>query len=99
MRTTTMTGKFILGSILFLCMSCYANIKIPLDTNVDRTQLGDKVGRASSKGVLWGFYWGDAGTQAAAQDGGLTIIHHLDREVFVILGGLYSRKTTVAYGE
>ncbi len=85
--------------LLTLCTGCYVNIKIPLDRDVYETKLGDKVGRSTSKTLLWGFHWGDAGTQAAAEDGGITTINHLDREVFVVLAGLYARTTTIAYGD
>ena len=43
--------------------------------------------------------WGDAGTQAAAQDGGLTVIYHADQQIFSILNGLYFERTTILYGE
>ncbi len=87
------------GLLLILCSGCYVNMTIPLDRDLNQTQLGDKVGRSTSKTLFWGFHWGDAGTQAAAEDGGITTINHLDREVFVVLAGLYAENTTIAYGD
>ncbi|MFT4537801.1 MAG: hypothetical protein ACI841_000979 [Planctomycetota bacterium] len=85
----------------FVSSSClYTRITRPLDENLDATILGDKVGRSSVHGVAWLVAWGDAGTQAAAQEGEITTIHHADQEVLSILGGLiYSRVTTILYGE
>lgn len=77
----------------------YANISMPLDTDLDRTELGSKVGRASIHSVLGMVAWGDAGTQAAARNGGLQVLTHADQEVLVILGVVYARRTTVVYGD
>ncbi len=82
-----------------LLSGCFVNIKVPLDTDLDRTQLGDKVGEASAQSVLWLFFWGDSGTQAAATQGGITTITHADRRLFTILFGVYARETTIVYGE
>jgi hypothetical protein len=58
---------------------------------------GTKVGRA----VAWGiplFAMGDASISAAAQNGGINQIHHVDQETLNILG-IYARYTTVVHGE
>lgn len=81
-----------------LCSACI-HIKIPLDTDLDRTQLGTKVGTSQIQAVLWLFMWGDGGTQAAAAQGGITTITHADQEFFVVLFGLYGRRTTIVYGD
>jgi hypothetical protein len=84
----------------FLMPGClYVDVKVPLDTDLDRTELGDRVGKSKMQSVLWLFAWGDAGTQAAAQDCGLTVIRHADQEIFSVLFGLYSSRTTVVYGD
>ena len=88
-----------LGLALGTATGCYINAKIPLDRNLDRTQLGDKVGRSSVKGVFWLFAWGDGGIQAAAFDGEIETVYHADLELYVILAGLYLRRTTIVYGE
>ena len=100
------TGGLRLGLLLpllavaFLASGCIVvDVKAPLDTDLNQTQLGDKVGRAHMQSVLGLVAWGDAGTQAAAEEGGLTTINHADLEVFSILGGLYYKQTTVVYGD
>lgn len=93
------------GSTLLGLMSCFASgcvytdVKIPLDTNLELTTLGAKTGESSAQSVLWLVAWGDSGTQAAALEGGITTIHHADQKVFSILFGLYSKQTTVVYGD
>jgi hypothetical protein len=77
----------------------YSNAIIPLDENVDETRIGSKTGQASVHIVAWLVAWGDAGVEAAAKNGGLEVINHLDTERQVVLFGLYSRITTIAYGE
>jgi hypothetical protein len=77
----------------------YLNATYPLDTNMNRTPVGTKRGEASIHSVLWLFAWGDAGTQAAARNGDITIIHNADDKDLVILGGLYARRTTIVYGD
>ncbi len=79
------------------CM--YTDVMVPLDQDLDETQLGSKVGRATLHSCLGLFAWGDAGIQAAAQDGGITVLRHADRQVFVLFLGLYYRHTTVVYGD
>lgn len=79
------------------CM--YSDIRVPYDKDVDRTDLGDKVGRASTKSVLFLVSWGDSSTAAAADDGQIKTIKHLDEEWKMILWGLYLRRTIIAYGD
>jgi hypothetical protein len=90
--------RLALLSLPLLC-GCFVNIKVPLDTDLDRTELGTKVGEASAQSVLWLFFWGDAGTQAAAQQGDITTITHADQQIFTILFGVYARETTIVYGD
>lgn len=74
--------------------------RTPYDENLDRTTLGDKTGEAHWQSVLGLFAWGDAGTKAAAQDGGLTVVNHADVETFAIFFGLlYLKRTTIVYGD
>lgn len=91
-------GLVLLAAPLFSgCL--YTHIQTPLDLDLNRTHLGDKVGKAQWQSVLWAVAWGDAGTQAAARQGGLTVINHADSETLVILFGIYARQTTILYGE
>lgn len=81
------------------CVKLYANYKNTLDTRLDNTTLGAREGRASRHTVLWLFSWGDAGTAAAARDGGISTMNHLDSEFFQILYGLYTRETVIVHGD
>jgi hypothetical protein len=86
--------------IALLVQGCaYSHIQRPLDTNYDRTSLGIKVGYSHARSILWLFAWGDGGTKAAAENGGITIITHADTQYNMILFGLYARVTTVVYGD
>jgi len=97
--------KTFVAMALLLCLTLilpgclYSQIKTPYDTNLDQTKLGQKTGEASNYSVLWLFAWGDAGTAAAAKDGGLTTINHMDMELLQIFFGFYTKKTTVVYGD
>ncbi len=75
------------------------NITTPLDTNLHDTRLGALRGEASSHSVLLLFAWGDAGTHAAAEDGGLEIVRHADQRLFAVGPFIYTRYTTVVYGD
>ena len=77
----------------------YADFKTTLDTDLNQTRLGDKTGESSTYSVLWLAAWGDSGTKAAAENGGLKQINHADTKVFSILWGLYTRYTTIVYGK
>lgn len=89
------------GSALALCTSgcLYMDVRIPLDTNFDKTDLGTKEGHASNTAVLWLFAWGDGGTKAAATEGNIKVIKHADRQIVLFGFGLYTRVTTVLYGD
>ncbi len=83
-----------------LALGCvYMNVTAPLDTNLDETQLGRRIGKSEAQSLLGLVAWGDAGTQAAARNGGITTLHHADREIFSILGFVYTRQRTVVYGD
>jgi hypothetical protein len=88
-----------LCAALLLTGCLYLNVKTPYDTDLNKTVLGQKQGKASAYAVLWLVAWGDAGTAAAAKDGAITTVNHMDREIFSILFGLYTRTTTVVYGD
>ena len=58
------------------------------------------MGESEWQSVLGLFAWGDAGTQAAAEDGNITVVNHADQHTFALLFGfLYLRRTTIVYGE
>jgi TRL-like protein family len=56
-----------------------------------------KMGRAEAWGIVL-FATGDASISAAASNGGITKIHHVDHETMNILG-IYAKYTTIVYGE
>ena len=86
--------------VAFLVTGClYAHVKTPYDTNLDKTVLGQKTGTASTQSVLWLFAWGDASTAAAAKQGGLNTINHMDKEFLNIFFGVYTKSTTIVYGD
>ena len=85
--------------IVFLSGCLYGNVSIPLDTDLDKTRLGSKVGTSQYQSVLGLVAWGDAGTQAAAKDGEITTLNQADTRILIVLFGLYYRQTTVVYGD
>jgi len=100
MKIRCFAGVLCVLLIALLVQGCaYTHIQRPLDTNYDRTSLGTKVGRSHSRSILWLFAWGDGGTKAAAENGGITIIRHADFQYRAVLFGLYARVTTVVYGD
>ena len=92
-------SALLLSGSLALPGCVYADFKTTLDTDLNSTHLGAKVGESSTRSVLWMVAWGDGGTQAAAENGGIKTINHADMKVFSILWGLYSKVTTVVYGD
>lgn len=58
-----------------------------------------KVGTSSAKCILGVIAWGDASTETAAQNAGITKIHHADYEDTLILFGIYSEYAVIVYGE
>ncbi len=77
----------------------YMNVTTPLDTDLDETLLGSKVGKSSAHSVLGLVAWGDAGTQAAAEDGDIEVLRHADTETLLVLLFVYARTRTVVYGD
>ena len=90
----------VLTALACMCLpSCVlVDIQVPLDTDLQNTDLGDKTGTSSYQSVLGLVAWGDAGTQAAAMDGNITTLKHADKRIFSVLAWLYYRETTVVYG-
>ena len=76
----------------------YTSIKAPLDVDADNTPIGSKKGEAGTISVLGLVAVGDASVRAAAEDGGITTITHLDYELLSVLG-VFSSFKTIAYGE
>ena len=92
--------KLLFAALLLLQAGClYSKVVGPLDTDVNHTVLGPKTGRSSSYSVLFLVAWGDGGVKAAAKNGELTSVNHLDVEYYTVLFGAFTRVTTIAYGE
>ena len=89
-----------LFAVAALATGCaYTRIQRPFDMDFNQTDLGSKEGRSHTYTVLWLVSWGDAGTRAAAEDGDIKVIKHADVEYYSLLFGLYTRVTTVLYGD
>ena len=71
------------------------NMKGPVSAGPAAT--GSKVGRSEAWGILV-FATGDASISAAATNGGINRIHHVDHETMNILG-IYAKYVTIVYGE
>jgi len=97
MRATAITAAVLVLMLLSGCV--YTNVQRPLGTDFDKTEVGSKEGRADVYSMLWLFAWGDGGAKAAAENGGIKVIHHADTRVFSVLFGLYTRVTTIVYGD
>lgn len=88
------------GILAFSQTGClYTHVRAPLDQDFDRTELGTKVGRADVRSVAWMVAWGDGGTRAAAENGNISTIRHADVEYRLFLLGLYTRATTIVFGD
>ncbi len=48
--------------------------------------------------ILWLFAWGDASTAAAAKQGDITTVNHMDLEFLNVIFGIYTETTTIVYG-
>ena len=91
--------SFIIVVTMLMAGCVYTKVQRPYDRNYDKTELGTKVGKSTFKSVFWCASWGDAGTKAAAENGDIKVIRHADAEYYTLLLGLYTRITTVVYGD
>lgn len=97
MRALKIVAAMLLLTLLTGCL--YMNVQRPLGVDFDKTELGLKEGTSEVQSVLWLFAWGNGGTKAAAENGGIKVIRHADTKVFSVLFGLYSKVTTIVYGD
>ncbi len=85
---------------VFTLSGCaYTHVTEPLSIEYNRTELGHKQGESSIYSVLWLFALGDGGAAAAAKNGGITVLTHMDREEYSIMWGIYVHITTIVYGD
>jgi hypothetical protein len=100
MDTVIKSGIIVLLLLSVLFSGCaYTNIQRPLGTEFNKTELGTKTGQSSNQSVLWLVAWGDGGTKAAAENGNIKVIRHAETKIFSLLFGLYSKVTTIVYGD
>ena len=86
--------------VAFLATGClYSHVLMPYDTNLDKTVLGQKTGKATMYSVLGLVAWGDASSAAAAKQGGISTMNHMDREFLNVVFGIYTETTTIVYGD
>ena len=76
----------------------YSDFDAPISTISASNDLGSKRGVSTVKSVLGLFSWGDGSVKAAANNGGITQLRHLDYKFFNLLF-IYQRYDTVAYGD
>ncbi len=90
----------LIGVLIFLGTGClYSHVVTPYDSNLDRTVLGQKKGTASMYSILGLVAWGDASSAAAAKEGGITTLNQMDREFLNVVFGIYTKTTTIVYGD
>ncbi len=98
MKTTA--SLMISSLMIFTLTGClYTHITVPLSTELNKTELGNKQGESSIYSAIWLFAWGDGGAAAAAKNGGITIMTHMDRKLYSIMFGIYTHTTTIVYGD
>lgn len=103
-RPTHLSRRLLSALLVFVILlplsGClYTKIRVPLDDDVWETKLGTRVGIASTHSVLWLFAWGNAGTKDAADNGKITVVHHMDLGITSYLSGVYTRRDTIVYGD
>ena len=99
-RFLSLAASFALIAMLAgpLTGCAYLHTQRPMSVEFNKTELGTREGRASSYEVMWLVGWGNSGTRAAAENGQIKTIEFADTEILSVLFGLYSRVTTVVYG-
>ena len=98
MKQVTLLVAVVVAAVM-LTGCLYAHVTLPYGPELKKTGRGKKKATASLNSVLWLLAWGDAGAAAAAKNGGISVLTHMDRESYVIFFGIYSRQTTIVYGD
>ena len=76
----------------------FSSTEAPIDTDLNNTDLGSKMGKSSAVCVLALFSFGDASIGTAARDGNIQIVKHADYKYLNVLG-LFQSFTTVVHGD
>ena len=108
-KTLTICGLTVLFGVMPFVSGCVTpqtapvfgglvtdQVKGPV-AGVDNSVNPTKKGTAQAKAIVC-FATGDASITAAMKNGNITKVHHVDSEVFSVLG-VYARYTRVVYGE
>ena len=74
-------------------------VSAPMFYNSTTTKVGSKTGEASVAQVLGIVAAGNASIKAAADDGNITKIHHVDYKYQNYFFGIYTKFTTIVNGE
>ncbi|HPI92205.1 MAG TPA: TRL-like family protein [Deltaproteobacteria bacterium] len=83
------------------CALLYNDVKTPLPSlsvNAD-TQNRTSTGKASCASYVWLVALGDCSVETAMKNGNITKVHHVDSEFTSYFFGIYTKFTTVVYGE
>ncbi|MBN1476838.1 hypothetical protein JXA47_08795 [Candidatus Sumerlaeota bacterium] len=76
----------------------FSNIESTIDIDTDETDLGSRRGESSSYAALGLFSFGKASVAAAAEEGDVLIINHVDYAYLNVIG-LFQRFTVIVYGD
>lgn len=88
-------GIFAVAAGLFAMASCTSVAPVCATSN----NVGSKCGTATETKILGIFpFTGDHGINAAAKNGGVSKISHVDMECYNICGYIYTKTTTRVYG-
>ncbi len=83
------------------CALLYNDLKTPLPAlSVEGdTQARTHIGTSSCASYVWVVALGDCSVETAMKNGNITKVHHVDSEFKSLFLGIYTRFTTVVYGE
>ena len=71
-----------------------ANLAVATDTTAKCAKIGESI----ASGIM-GFTFGDASIDAAMKDGKIKRVHHVDHQFQQLLYMVYTKDTTIVYGE
>lgn len=83
------------------CALLYNDLKTPLPSlSVEGdTQARTHIGKSSCESYVWVVAVGDCSVETAMKNGNISKVHHVDSEFKSFFFGIYTRFTTVVYGE
>lgn len=97
--TLALTGCTTTAPFMPSTGALYNDTKAPLSLEYNNTNLGHKVGTASSHSFIGLFAFGDTSIQTAAKDANIKVINHTDYEFTNVLFGLFTKTTVYVYGD